>query len=245
MLSGTWARAQARRASSCASASSASVISVAAASTSIHTGSGRFKISSSRPARVEAPSEERNLDSRVRSAASWETGAWLGHSAPISSSRPTCRSRFSTRYASSSGTCLPRSRPASCTPSISTDNRPHSWIRVISRARSGCGNVLETYRQRQRGKVPRRGDPEVRCSDELGGAQSEVTASRGDDGHTTAINGGHRRIAYCECGAQLAGDDEHELYSAAQRHLAHHHPQLLGALGPGMVSQMAEDVGGQ
>ena len=36
-----------------------------------------------------------------------------------------------------------------------------------------------------------------------------------------------------------------ELFSAAQRHLAHHHPQLLGALGPGMVSQMAEDVGGQ
>jgi hypothetical protein len=88
-------------------------------------------------------------------------------------------------------------------------------------------------------------DTEVRCSDVLGGAQSEVTVSRSDDGHTTAVNGGHRRIAYCECGAQLAGDDEHELYSAAQRHLAHHHPQLLGALGPGMVSQMAEDVGGQ
>jgi hypothetical protein len=86
---------------------------------------------------------------------------------------------------------------------------------------------------------------EVRCSDALGGAQSEVPRGRNDDGQTTAVNGGHRRIAYCECGAQLAGDDERELFSAAQRHLAHHHPQLLGALGPRMVSQMAEDVGGQ
>ena len=66
-----------------------------------------------------------------------------------------------------------------------------------------------------------------------------------DDGLTTRIDGQHRRIAHCECGALLAGDDEQELFVAAQRHLAHHHPQLLGALGPGTVSQMAEDVGGQ
>jgi hypothetical protein len=85
---------------------------------------------------------------------------------------------------------------------------------------------------------------EVRRSDVIGGAQPEVT-DRIDHDHTTAVNEGPRRIAYCECGAQLAGDDEHELFSAAQRHLAHHHPQLLGALGPGMVSQMAEDVGGR
>jgi hypothetical protein len=88
-------------------------------------------------------------------------------------------------------------------------------------------------------------DTEVRRNDALGGARPEVSSSSIDDGHTTTINEGHRRIAYCECGAQLAGDNEHELFSAAQRHLAHHHPQLLGALGPGMVSQMAEDVGGQ
>lgn len=88
-------------------------------------------------------------------------------------------------------------------------------------------------------------DTEVRRNDGLGGAQTEVSESSGDDGHRTAVNGGHRRIAYCECGAQLAGDDEQELFSAAQRHLAHHHPQLLGALGPGMVSQMAEDIGGR
>jgi hypothetical protein len=87
-------------------------------------------------------------------------------------------------------------------------------------------------------------DTKVRRSDELGGAQLELRSSRIDNGHETVVTEGHRRIAYCECGAQLAGDDEHELFSAAQRHLAHHHPQLLGALGPGMVSQMAEDVGG-
>jgi hypothetical protein len=61
----------------------------------------------------------------------------------------------------------------------------------------------------------------------------------------TTITEVHRRIAYCECGAQLAGDSERELFDAAQRHLAHHHPQLLGALGLDVVQQMAEDVGGQ
>jgi hypothetical protein len=88
-------------------------------------------------------------------------------------------------------------------------------------------------------------DAEVICRDVLDGAQSKVTHGRTDNGQTTAIYGGHKRIAYCECGAQLAGDDERELYVAAQRHLAHHHPQLLGAMGPRTVSQMAEDVGGQ
>jgi hypothetical protein len=86
---------------------------------------------------------------------------------------------------------------------------------------------------------------EVSRSDALGGARQEVTEDPVDDGLTTRIDGKHRRIAHCECGALLAGDDEHELFLAAQRHLAHHHPQLLGALGPGTVSQMAEDVGGQ
>jgi hypothetical protein len=40
------------------------------------------------------------------------------------------------------------------------------------------------------------------------------------------------------------GDSEQELYEAAQLHLARHHPQLLGALGPDVVMQMAENVGG-
>jgi hypothetical protein len=60
----------------------------------------------------------------------------------------------------------------------------------------------------------------------------------------TAINERHRRIAYCECGARLAGDTDEELFDAAERHLAHHHPQLLGAMEPEVVFQMAEDVGG-
>jgi hypothetical protein len=87
-------------------------------------------------------------------------------------------------------------------------------------------------------------DTEVTSSDALGGAQP-VALDRNDNGHMNEVNKGHRRIAYCECGAQLAGDDEQELFDAAQSHLAHHHPQLLGALGPRMVSQMAESVGGQ
>jgi hypothetical protein len=60
----------------------------------------------------------------------------------------------------------------------------------------------------------------------------------------TAINEGHRRIAYCECGAQLAGESDQDLFDAVERHLAHHHPQLMGALEPEVVLQMAEDVGG-
>jgi hypothetical protein len=51
----------------------------------------------------------------------------------------------------------------------------------------------------------------------------------------------HNRIAYCECGAQLAGDTEQELFDAAQAHLAQHHPQLLGAVGLSVVQQMAEE----
>jgi hypothetical protein len=57
----------------------------------------------------------------------------------------------------------------------------------------------------------------------------------------TPINEEHGRIAYCECGAQLAGDSAQELFDAAQRHLAHHHPQLLGAFGLDVVQQMAEE----
>jgi hypothetical protein len=60
----------------------------------------------------------------------------------------------------------------------------------------------------------------------------------------TVINEGQRRTAQCECGAQLAGESDSELFDAVERHLAHHHPQLLGALEPEVVFQMAEDVGG-
>jgi hypothetical protein len=68
---------------------------------------------------------------------------------------------------------------------------------------------------------------------------------RSDRGTMTTINEGQRRIAYCECGAQLVGDSEQQLFDAAQQHLAHRHPQLLGALGLDVVHQMAEDVQGQ
>ncbi len=80
-------------------------------------------------------------------------------------------------------------------------------------------------------------------SDQLGGAH-EGEQDRNDLGHMTTIANSHRRIAFCECGAQLAGGSEQELFDAVQRHLAHHHPQLLGALELETVHQMAEDVGG-
>jgi hypothetical protein len=62
-------------------------------------------------------------------------------------------------------------------------------------------------------------------------------------GQAPRLNG-NRRVAHCECGAVLVGDSEDGLYDAAQRHLAQHHPQLLGAMGLDVVAQMAEDVGG-
>lgn len=48
-------------------------------------------------------------------------------------------------------------------------------------------------------------------------------------------------MAYCECGAALQGTTREELFDAAQAHLAHHHPELLGAVGARMVEQMAEE----
>jgi hypothetical protein len=57
----------------------------------------------------------------------------------------------------------------------------------------------------------------------------------------TLVNRDHSRIAYCECGAQLQGASELELFDAAQAHLAHHHPELLGAVGLDVVAQMAEE----
>jgi hypothetical protein len=37
------------------------------------------------------------------------------------------------------------------------------------------------------------------------------------------------------------GDSEQELFDATQAHLAHHHPELLGAVGLDVVSQMSEE----
>lgn len=57
----------------------------------------------------------------------------------------------------------------------------------------------------------------------------------------TTINEQPSKVAYCECGARFAGANRQELFAAAERHLAHHHPQLLGALELDVVSQMAEE----
>ncbi len=35
------------------------------------------------------------------------------------------------------------------------------------------------------------------------------------------------RVAYCDCGAGLAGASDKELLEAAQQHVARAHPQLL------------------
>jgi hypothetical protein len=75
------------------------------------------------------------------------------------------------------------------------------------------------------------------------GNTREEEQSHQDDGNM-ASTAEHRRVARCECGALLVGDSEQELYEAAQLHLARHHPQLLGALGLEVVTQMAENVGG-
>jgi len=99
------------------------------------------------------------------------------------------------------------------------------------------GNVLETYRQRQ---LPILQTVDRAYSDTLGGAHLEMRSHNG----RAAVIEGDRRIAYCECGAQLAGASEQELFDAVQQHLAHHHPQLLGALEPEVVFQMAEAVRG-
>jgi hypothetical protein len=80
-----------------------------------------------------------------------------------------------------------------------------------------------------------------------------VTLSGGDEavqdlhdrGRRPTIDEWQQRVAYCECGSQLAGANEQELFDAVQRHLAHRHPELLGALGLEVVQQMAENVRGR
>lgn len=74
-----------------------------------------------------------------------------------------------------------------------------------------------------------------------GRRETSSTRRRPDEMNT--IDEGQRRIVQCECGKQLAGGSDQELFEAVERHLAHHHPQLLGALEPEVVVQMAEDVG--
>jgi hypothetical protein len=44
-----------------------------------------------------------------------------------------------------------------------------------------------------------------------------------------ASTGKRQRVAYCECGARLAGGSDGELFEAAARHIARHHPHWLPA----------------
>jgi hypothetical protein len=45
----------------------------------------------------------------------------------------------------------------------------------------------------------------------------------------TVITEEARRVAYCPCGARLAGDCDQELFEAAGRHIAEHHQSLGGS----------------
>ena len=81
----------------------------------------------------------------------------------------------------------------------------------------------------------------VTPTDILGGAH-DMEFSR--DGQGQAVAESSRRVAVCECGAQLVGDTREALFAAAERHVAHHHPELVGALELDVVMQMADEVGG-
>jgi hypothetical protein len=56
--------------------------------------------------------------------------------------------------------------------------------------------------------------------------------------------GKRERIAYCECGVRLAGVTAQELFDAAERHVARHHPQWLPARKTSSLSHLVPDVGG-
>jgi hypothetical protein len=58
--------------------------------------------------------------------------------------------------------------------------------------------------------------------------------------------GKRKRIAYCECGARLAGESDQELFTAADRHIARHHPQWLPERRASSLSHLVPDwtVGG-
>ncbi len=56
--------------------------------------------------------------------------------------------------------------------------------------------------------------------------------------------GKRERIAYCECGARLAGVTAQELFDAAERHVARHHPQWVPARKTSSLSHLVPDGGG-
>jgi hypothetical protein len=58
-----------------------------------------------------------------------------------------------------------------------------------------------------------------------------------------ASTGKRQRIAYCECGARLAGGSAQELFDAAERHIACRHPQWVPERGKSSLTDLAPDLG--
>ncbi len=50
-----------------------------------------------------------------------------------------------------------------------------------------------------------------------------------------------QRIAYCECGTRLAGGSVRELFEAADRHIARHHPHWLPQRRASSISSIIPD----
>jgi hypothetical protein len=56
-----------------------------------------------------------------------------------------------------------------------------------------------------------------------------------------ASTGKRQRIAYCECGARLAGGSAQELFTVVDHHIARHHPQWLPERRASSLSHMVPD----
>jgi hypothetical protein len=54
-----------------------------------------------------------------------------------------------------------------------------------------------------------------------------------------ASTGKRQRVAYCECGARLAGGSERELFEVAERHIAGQHPGWLPTRRASSLSALA------
>jgi hypothetical protein len=53
-----------------------------------------------------------------------------------------------------------------------------------------------------------------------------------------------QRIAYCECGARLAGESAQELFAAAERHIACRHPHWVTERKDSSLSDLMPDLDG-
>jgi hypothetical protein len=54
--------------------------------------------------------------------------------------------------------------------------------------------------------------------------------------------GKRQRIAYCECGARLAGASAEELFDAAESHIASRHPQWVPERGTSSLADLVPDL---